>query len=89
MTKRTFATQSQLNRFPNNSCKFRKFQTVVKHFLKLYGAQISFKFVTGICALKCVGKDSTIVKKNSEFRSICMENQSSVTRWQELLFSYI
>ena len=40
--KITFATQSQLNRFPNNSCKFRKFQTVVKHFLKLYGAQISF-----------------------------------------------
>ena len=33
---------SRLMVFQTNPCKCRNFQTVVKHFIKHYGAQISF-----------------------------------------------
>lgn len=40
--KTTLATQSRMNGFHTNPYKFRKFETVVKYFLKHDRARISF-----------------------------------------------
>ena len=86
--KVTLATENTWMIFHTNPCKFQNFQTVVKYFGKHYLAQISFLFVTGNWALKCVWERFNESLKISKFARICMENHSSVTRWQELFFSY-
>ena len=70
--------------FQINSWKLGNFQTVVKYFLKHYGAQISLLFITG--DLKCVRESLQDSSKMSKFTRICMENHSSVTGSQELFF---
>ena len=69
--------EKQLLPFSHVIHKFRYFQTVLKHFLKHYGAQFSF-FLNRltIWALKCTRGDGL---KISKFTRTCMENESTVT----------
>ena len=51
----------------------------MKYFLKHYGAQISFKFITGNWAIKYVSERFKDSLEILEITRICLENHSNVT----------